>query len=342
MGVVIDGCPAGLPLSADEINLELSKRQPGKSAYTSPRKEEDLAEIYSGVFEGKTTGAPISLLIFNQDADPSKYIPIKDLLRPGHANYTYLQKYGIFDYRGGGRASGRETVCRVAAGAVAKKLLAHYQIELVAYVKEIATIAIEAIPQDFAALKAAILQSPLFCPDPNCSQKMAEAILAVKEEKDSLGGVVELITTPLPVGLGEPVYEKLPANLAKALFTIPAVKGFEIGSGFQAAQMKGSLHNDPFVLNEKREVVTATNFSGGVLGGISNGAPLIIRATFKPPSSIQKKQNSLTLDKEAALLKLPEGSKHDPCLAIRAVPVVEAMSALVLADHLLMNRSSQL
>lgn len=342
MGVVIDGCPAGLDLSIEDIQLELSLRQPGRNSYTSPRKEEDRAEIYSGIFEGKTTGAPISIIIFNLDADSSKYASVKQMLRPGHANYTYLKKYAIFDYRGGGRASGRETVCRVAAGAVAKKLLAHYQIQLAAYIKEIGTYSIGQIEQDVKKLKSAILESPIFCPDPQAAQQMMQAILDIKEEKDSLGGVVELITNPLPVGLGDPIYEKLQANLAKALFSMPAIKGFEIGSGFEAAKMQGSLHNDPFALNADGEVVTKSNHAGGLLGGITTGMPLILRAAFKPPSSIQKPQQTLTLDKEEAQLQLPEGSRHDPCIAIRAVPVVEAMCALVLADSLLMDRSSKI
>ncbi|HSX04042.1 MAG TPA: chorismate synthase [Rhabdochlamydiaceae bacterium] len=342
LGVVIDGCPAGLSLSESEINQQLALRQPGKSAFTSPRKEEDKAEIYSGLFEGKTTGAPISILIMNKDADPSKYTPLKDKLRPGHANFTYLEKYGIFDYRGGGRASGRETVCRVAAGAVAKKLLAHYNIEIAAYIKEIGGISLQNIDHaEMGELKTAILQSPVFCPDTCSSEIMMAAILAAKEEKDSLGGIVEAIATSLPAGLGDPIYEKLQANLAKAMFTLPAVKGFEIGSGFSAAKMQGSTHNDLFSTSNDK-VITKTNFAGGILGGISTGMPLLMRVAFKPPSSIQKPQETLDLDKQKTILEMPEGSRHDPCLAIRAVPVVEAMCALVLADSLLMNRTARL
>lgn len=336
MGVVIDGCPAGLSLSENDINYELALRQPGKSAFTSPRKEEDKAEIYSGMFEGKTTGAPISIVIMNKDADPSKYAPIKDKLRPGHANFTYLEKYGIFDYRGGGRASGRETVCRVAAGAVAKKLLAHYNIEIVAYIKEIGPFSSKSLE----VTKKAVLESPIFCPDKEASEKMMAALLAIKEEKDSLGGIVEAIASSLPPGLGDPVYEKLQANLAKAMFTIPAVKGFEIGSGFSGAKMQGSAHNDLFTTSDDK-VVTKTNFAGGLLGGITTGMPLVMRVAFKPPSSIGKPQETLDLNKQQTTLELPEGSRHDPCLAIRAVPVVEAMCALVLADSLLMNRTTR-
>lgn len=337
MGVVLDGCPAGLPLSEGDINQELALRAPGKSAFTSPRKEEDKAEIYSGVFEGLTTGAPISIIILNKDADPSKYGPLQNKLRPGHANFTYLEKYGVFDHRGGGRASGRETVCRVAAGAVAKKLLAKFNIEVVAYIKEIGPIT----SKEIEISKKAVLTSPIFCPDKEAAEKMMALLLAVKEEKDSLGGIVELVATGLPAGLGDPVYEKLQANLAKALFSIPAVKGFEIGSGFTAAKMQGSSHNDLFDISNDK-IVTKTNHAGGLLGGITTGMPLTLRVAFKPPSSIGKPQETLDLNKEKTLLTLPEGSRHDPCLAIRAVPVVEAMCAIVLADALLMNRTCRL
>lgn len=343
MGVVIDGCPAGLALTENEINQELALRQPGKSAFTSPRKEEDKAEIYSGVFEGKTTGAPISIIILNKDADPSKYTPIKDLLRPGHANFTYLEKYGIFDYRGGGRASARETVCRVAAGAVAKKLLAHYNIHLAAFINTIGNISIKEMEcTDIFKIKEAVLQSPVFCPDAGASQEMMHAIQTIKKEGDSLGGIVEIVTSALPSGLGDPVYEKLQANLAKALFSLPAIKGLEFGAGFEAAKMHGSSHNDPFATDSQGNVVTTTNFAGGLLGGITTGMPLVIRAAFKPPSSIPKKQQTLNLKKEETILELPEGSRHDPCVAIRAVPIVEAMCALVLADSMLMNRCAKI
>ncbi len=341
MGVVIDGCPAGLSLCEADIHQELALRAPGKSAFTSPRKEEDKAEIYSGIFEGKTTGAPISIIIMNEDVDSSKYISLKETLRPGHAHFTYLEKYGIFDYRGGGRASARETVCRVAAGAVAKKLLAHFQIEVVAYIKEIGSIALDTIAhENINELKQTVLQSPIFCPDRDVAEKMMAALLAIKEEKDSLGGIVEAIAI-LPAGLGDPVYEKLQANLAKAIFSLPAVKGFEIGSGFLAAKMQGSAHNDLFTLDDDK-IVTKTNFAGGVLGGISTGMPLVMRVAFKPPSSIQKPQETVALNKQKTVLQLPEGSRHDPCVAIRAVPVVEAMCALVLADSVLMNRNARL
>ncbi len=343
IGVVIDGCPAGLPISDEEINRELSFRQGGKTPYVTPRGELDEASIYSGVFEGKTTGAPLSIIIFNKDADSSKYEPIKDLLRPGHANFTYLEKYGIFDYRGGGRSSARETACRVAAGAVAKKLLAHFGVEIVAYIKAIGGIQMQSPSFDSPAqVRKKAQESPIFCPDSAASAKMIQALEKVKEEGDSLGGIIEAVAFNLPIGLGDPVYEKLEANLAKAMLSLPATKGFEIGSGFAAAGMKGSEHNDAFILDDKGNVTTETNFAGGTLGGISTGSPLIFRTAFKPTSSIKKPQKTVSTSKEKKEFKLPEGSRHDPCVTIRAVPIVEAMTAIVLADALLMNRVSKL
>lgn len=342
IGVVIDGCPAGLSISDEEINAELRLRQPGRTAYVSPRGEKDEAAIYSGVFEGKTTGAPISIIIFNRDADSSKYEPIKDLLRPGHANFTYLEKYGIFDYRGGGRSSARETACRVAAGAVAKKLLAHFGIEVVAYIKEIGGIAADELTLAPSEMRRATLESPVFCPDPKAAEKMMAAIEGVKEEGDSLGGIIETVAYSVPIGLGDPVYEKLESNLARAMLSLPATKGFEMGSGFAAARMKGSEHNDAFILDAKGNVTTETNDAGGTLGGISTGLPLIARVAFKPTSSIKKVQKTVSVNKEVEEFKLPEGSRHDPCVTIRAVPIVEAMTALVLADALLMNRCAKL
>lgn len=343
IGVVIDGCPAGLPITEVEINADLALRRGGTSAYVTPRGEKDEAQIYSGVFEGKTTGAPISIIIYNKDADSSKYEPIKDLLRPGHANFTYLEKYGIFDYRGGGRSSARETACRVAAGAIAKKLLSHFGIHVVAYIKEIGGISMpEPNYKSHADLLKATRESVLFCPDKAATQKMIEALEKAQNEGDSLGGIIETAAFHLPIGLGDPVYEKLEANLAKAMLSLPATKGFEIGSGFAASRMKGSEHNDAFILDKQGNVSTATNYAGGTLGGISTGLPLIVRTAFKPTSSIKKPQKTVSTSKEEKEFKLPEGSRHDPCVTIRAVPIVEAMTALVLADALLMNRSSKL
>ena len=296
--------PAGLALSEADIQIELDRRAPGKMPYTSPRKEPDIVHIYSGVFEGLTTGAPISLIIFNADADPSSYQ--KDILRPGHANFTYLEKYGIFDYRGGGRASARETACRVAAGAIAKKLLIHFGI----------------------SCHARLLTS-------------METIAQAQAAGDSIGGIVEFIAEGLPAGLGDPVYEKLEANLAKAMLSIPASKGFEIGEGFAAADMRGSEHNDTFI-NKGGKIETRTNHAGGTLGGISTGMPLVGKVAFKPASSIPRPQDTLTTSGLETQLKLPAHARHDPCVAIRAVSVVEAMLALVLADALLMHRAARL
>jgi chorismate synthase len=341
IGVVIDGCPAGVLLSSDDINQELEKRAPGRTRYTSPRTEQDRAEIFSGVFEGKTTGAPISIIIPNKDADSSKYEPIKDLLRPGHANYTYLQKYGIFDWRGGGRASARETACRVAAGSVAKKILQQSGILLAAYLCQMGSITSSVAEDNLSLLSTRTYESPLFCPDPEAALLMMQLVEKAKEEGDSLGGVVRFIATGLPAGLGDPIYEKLEAKLAQAMMSLPASKGFEIGSGFQSVLMQGSEHNDRFT-QENDEVITETNFAGGTLGGISTGMPLFGQVAFKPTSSIKKAMTTRTSSGEKALFQLPEGSRHDPCVAIRAVPVVEAMLALVLVDSLLLQRSSKL
>jgi chorismate synthase len=343
IGVVIDGCPAGLSIAKEDIDLELSYRQPGKSPYTSPRAEKDEAQILSGVFEGKTTGAPIAIVIWNRDADSTKYEPIKNLLRPGHANFTYLHKYGIFDYRGGGRSSARETAARVAAGAVAKKLLAHFDIEMCAFVAEIGGIAISEPNLDsLTKLKKKVLSNPLFCPDGKAAEKMMKEIEKAKEEGDSLGGILQCAVAKLPVGLGDPVYGKLEANLASAMLSLPATKGFEIGSGFAAARMKGSEHNDTFDVDENGKITTTTNFAGGTLGGISTGLPLTFRVAFKPTSSIKKTQKTVNLKGQKKPFNLPEGSRHDPCVAIRAVPIIEAMTALVLADAILLNRCSKI
>ncbi len=337
MGVVIDGCPAGLEITEEEIHAELKLRAPGRNSYTSPRKETDSAEILSGVFEGKTTGAPLCIMIRNQDQDSTKYDAIKDLLRPGHANSTYIEKYGIFDYRGGGRASARETVCRVAAGAIAKKILKGYDIVVAAYIKQIGSVTTDINFTDIHALREATYLDPVFCPDDKASASMQADLEKAKQEGDSLGGIVEFVALSVPGGLGDPVYCKLEAQLASAMMSLPASKGFEMGSGFGAVTMKGSEHNDIFIEKEGR-VETKTNYSGGTLGGISTGMPLIGRVAFKPTSSIKKKQETIDLSGEKKIFELPEGSRHDPCVAIRAAPVVEAMVAIVLVDALLYNR----
>ncbi len=341
IGVVIDGCPAGLEITEADIREALALRSPGNNPYTSPRKEQDQAEILSGVFQNKTTGAPISILIPNQNADSSKYEKVKDLLKPGHANYTYLEKYGIFDYRGGGRSSARETACRVAAGAIAKKLLIHYGIDILAYITQIGTVQASIDKSDFLTLRGMTKKSILSCPDIEATNAMVSLLEIVKKEGDSLGGIIEFMAISLPAGLGDPIYEKLEANLAHAMMSLPATKGFEIGSGFNAASLQGSEHNDIFI-KEKETVQTKKNHAGGILGGISTGMPLIGKVAFKPASSIKKSQETLTIEKKPALFELPEGSKHDPCVAIRAVPVVEAMLALVLVDAILLNKCAKL
>ena len=278
IGVVIDGCPAGLPLDETVINAELAKRAPGKNRYTSPRKETDKGEIFSGVFEGVTTGAPIMIMIKNHDVDSTKYESIKDKMRPGHANFTYLEKYGVFDWRGGGRSSARETACRVAAGAVAKKLLEHFNMEVMACICQIGKVK-GSMGSDFASMKKQAESNAIFCPDEKASKGMMSAIEQALKEGDSLGGVVKFYATGLPVGLGDPVYEKLSAKLAAALISLPAVKGFEIGEGFSAAAMKGSEHNDPFITVDSA-ITLGPNFSGGTLGGISTGMPLVGKRGF--------------------------------------------------------------
>ena len=339
MGVVIDGCPAGLLLSNKDINQALALRAPGRNPYTSPRKEKDHAEIYAGVFQGKTTGAPIAIIIMNEEADPTKYEAIKEILRPGHANYTYTEKYGCFDYRGGGRASARETVCRVAAGAVAQKLLEKQNIQLFSYLSSMGNIDIALSSMDKDIIGTALEKSLLFCPDEKAEVSMLAAIEQAKIEGDSLGGIVTFCVQNIPVGLGDPVYEKLEAKLAHGMLSLPATKGFEIGEGFHAARMRGEIHNDLF--NTALYGVTETNHAGGTLGGISTGMPLEGRVAFKPTSSIKKSQNSMDYKGKAQRFILPEGSRHDPCVAIRAVPVVNAMCALVIADALLMNRCAR-
>lgn len=341
IGVVVDGCPAGLSLDESIINVELSRRAPGKTPYTSPRRESDCAEILSGVFEGVTTGAPISIIIPNRDVDPTKYESIKNLMRPGHANFTYLEKYGAFDWRGGGRSSARETACRVAAGAVAKTLLHHFNIEVFAYITQIGTIKSVIDYSEKSHIKKKTEASPIFCPDEHAASLMTESILEAKREGDSLGGIVQFNATGLPVGLGDPIYEKLEANLAKAMMSLPATKGFEIGEGFTSVSMQGSEHNDSFT-TKNASIVSLTNNAGGTLGGISSGMPLIGNVAFKPASSIMKPQETVDINGNESIFNLPEGSRHDPCVAIRAVPIVEAMCALVIADALLMNRSAKL
>jgi chorismate synthase len=332
IGCVVDGCPSGLSLSVKDIQAELDKRRPGQSRLTTARKEPDHAELLSGVFEGRTTGAPIGVLIRNEDADSSKYAQLRDVIRPGHADFTWRLKYGWVDHRGGGRSSGRETACRVAAGAVAKKLLAEYGIAVAAYSKEIAGVE-AASPETFGAKKIRELvdASPVKSPDKKAGKRMEDAILAAKEAQDSVGGIIEAVAFGVPPGLGEPVYGKLDADLAAAMLSIPAAKGVEFGAGFSAARMTGSESNDEFTVKDGK-IVSKTNRCGGILGGISTGMPLVFRVAIKPTSSIAKKQKTVNLRTMKENVLEIEG-RHDPCIVLRAVPVVEAMASLVLADH---------
>ena len=333
LGVVIEGCPAGLPIKESEIQLELNRRRTGQSKVTTTRKEGDQIQIMSGVFKGKTTGTPISLLVENEDADSSKYELIKDLYRPGHADYTYDMKYGFRDYRGGGRSSARETVGRVAAGAIAKKLLARERIKIIGFTRQVGKHI--AKNMDYREIENNIVR----CPDNKIAEKMINSIMRARKKGDSLGGVVEVIAQGVPAGLGEPVFDRLDADLAKAVMSMPAVKGVEIGVGFQSAIMTGSECNDVFAMKNKK-VITTTNNAGGILGGISNGMDIVIRLVVKPTSSINKAQDTVTQQGKKAEIRV-EG-RHDPCVATRAVPIAEAMVAITLIDHLYRNKSAQL
>ncbi len=334
IGCVIDGVKPGLPIDLGEIQKELNRRRPGQSAVTTPRQEKDRVQIVSGVLNGKTTGTPICMLIKNEDQRSRDYRTLEKLLRPGHASYTYIRKYGVFDYRGGGRASGRETATRVAAGAVARQFLKARGIEIIGYTREVGGIV--ARKTDFAAIE----KNPLRAPDLQAAAEMEKAVLTAKQAGDSLGGTVEVVVKNCPPGLGEPVFNKLEADLAAALMSIGAVKGFEIGSGFRAARMKGSQHNDPFYYDsEKQQFRTRTNHAGGVLGGISTGMDIVMRIAVKPPSSIRKKMP--TVDWNGQPVEFGVEGRHDPCICPRVVPVAEAMVALVLIDHLLLQERLQ-
>jgi chorismate synthase len=333
IGVVVDGCPAGLEVSVEDIQRDLDRRRVGQSSVTSSRQEEDRVEILSGLFQGKTEGTPISMLLWNKDADSSKYEPIKDIYRPGHADYTYEMKYGFRDHRGGGRSSARETAGRVAAAAIAKKLLSTIGVRIYGFTRQVGNI--EAQVVDVEEIERNVVR----CPDREAAKQMEALILAVKAEGDSIGGVVEVVATGVPVGLGEPVYDRLDADLAKGIMSINAIKGVEIGLGFRSVSLKGSEHNDEFYTDEHGRVRTRTNHAGGMLGGISNGEDIIVRLAVKPPSSISKAQRSVTKSGDAVDLEVH--GRHDPCLCPRAVPVAEAMVALVLADHWLRSRAMQ-
>ena len=343
IGVVIDGCPSKIKITEEEINLALSLRQPGKTDFVSPRVEEDKARIVSGVFSSQTTGAPIAILIENHDVDSSKYEDTKNLLKPGHANFTYLEKYGVYDYRGGGRASARETACRVAAGSIAAKILEHFQIKVCAYINSIGTNIANIDTIHINTLKERTIKNPIYCPDNICSEIMMANIKKAQIDGDSLGGIVGFVIDGLPSSLGDPVYEKFSANLANAMFSIPSVKGFELGEGFTTAKMRGSEHNDAFICDAKTGKITlASNHCGGTLGGITTGTRVNGRVAFKPTPSIRKPQKTIDTNYQEQVFKLPKDSRHDPCTAIRGVIVVEAMCNLVIADALLMNQSLKL
>lgn len=327
IGAVIDGVRPGLPIDLAFVQKELDRRRPGQSAVTTSRAEADQVEILSGVFEGKTTGTPICMIIWNKDQQPKAYEKIKDMFRPGHAGYTYMAKFGVSDYRGGGRSSGRETASRVAAGAVAKLLLAAKGIDIIGYTQEAG--GIRAVSFD----RSVIERNPLRCADLEAAAAMEQLVLRMKEEGDSVGGIVEVLVTGAPAGLGDPVFDKLEADLAKALMSIGAIRGFEIGNGFAAARLRGSQNNDPMFYDEAAaRVRTRTNNAGGVAGGISNGEDILVRIAVKPPSSIRKEQETVTLEGKPATISV-EG-RHDPCICPRVVPVAEAMVALTLYDHL--------
>ncbi|MBC9796223.1 chorismate synthase [Sinomicrobium weinanense] len=332
LGGIIDGCPAGLELQLDKIQQDLNRRKPGQSAIVTQRKEPDEFRILSGVFEGKTTGVPIGFVIENTNQKSHDYSHIKDSYRPSHADYVYDQKYGFRDYRGGGRSSARETACRVVAGAVAKQLLKKVKIQ--AFVSSVGDIFLEKPYQELDFSK--IESNPVRCPDPETAARMEDYIREIRKQGDTVGGTVTCVIQNVPVGLGEPVFDKLHADLGKAMLSINAVKGFEYGSGFCGAKMKGSEHNDLY--NE--DGTTKTNLSGGVQGGISNGMDIYFRVAFKPVATLMQSQP--TIDKEGNIVEMQGKGRHDPCVVPRAVPIVEAMAALVLADHYLLSKNSRI
>jgi chorismate synthase len=339
VGVTLDGCPPRLAVAVEEIQHDLDRRKPGQSRLTTPRQEADQVEILSGLFEGTTLGTPIGMLVRNKDARPSAYEHMKDIYRPSHADYTTEAKYGLRNWQGGGRASARETIGRVAAGAVARKLLrVAADIEVLAWVRRVHEVDAKIDPASvtFEAVESNIVR----CPEPAAAEKMTQAIDAARERGDSLGGVVECVARSVPAGLGEPVFDKLEADLAHALMSLPASKGFEIGSGFDGTHMTGIEHNDPFTIGPDGRPHTTSNRSGGIQGGISNGEDIVLRVAFKPTATISQAQQ--TVDRHGNEVTLEAQGRHDPCVLPRAVPIVEAMVCLVLADHLLRQRGVDL
>jgi len=338
VGVVIDGCPSGIPITTEEIQKDLDRRKPGQSSITSPRKEQDIIHILSGVFEGKTTGTPILLLAYNQDAKPQDYEELRKVYRPGHADFTYEEKYGFRDWRGSGRASARETLARVAAGAIAKKYLQQtLGIEFLSFVEQVEHIKTNI---DFSSVTMEQIESNLVrCPDSQKAKDMIALIESVRDEGDSVGGIIRGVIKNVPAGLGEPVFDKISADLGKAMLSINAVKGFDIGSGFVGTTMRGSEHNDIFTLDKNGTITTKTNYAGGTLGGISNGQTIYFRVAIKPVSTIKKAQQTVSREKKETTLSAT--GRHDPCVLPRAVPIVDAMGALVIMDHVLRFRAQE-
>ncbi|MDQ6656270.1 MAG: chorismate synthase [Verrucomicrobiota bacterium] len=336
VGVVIDGCPPRIQLSEVVIQRELDRRRPGQSSIVSARAETDRCQILSGVFEGLTLGTPLAIVVQNNDARPEDYVQQAQTFRPSHADFTYQAKYGIRNWQGGGRASARETIGRVAAGAVARQVLAAIspQLEIIAYVTHVHDVA-AAVDRSSVTL-ADVEQNAVRCPDPKAAARMIAAIEEARADGDSLGGIIECLVRGVPAGWGEPVFDKFEADLAKAMMSLPATKGFEIGSGFAATRMRGSEHNDAFESRDEK-IRTITNHSGGVQGGISNGEDIVFRVAFKPTSTIARSQKTVTTAGEETTLTA--GGRHDPCVLPRAVPIVEAMTALVLCDHALRQRA---
>jgi chorismate synthase len=333
IGVIIDGCPAGLKIDQDFITRELARRRPGQSKITTQRKENDLPEILAGVFEGKSTGTPICIVIHNTDQRSRDYSHIAEKYRPSHADYTYQEKYGIRDYRGGGRSSARETAARVAAGAIARLFLIEKGIDVKAFVSQVGPVKLEIPYQDLNLDETD--QNIVRCPDPFTAGKMIDFIDQTRKKRDTIGGIITGVIRGVPVGLGEPVFDKLHANLGRAMLSINAVKGFEYGSGFEGTKMYGSEHNDEFFKDEKGIIKTHTNYSGGIQGGISNGQDIYFRVAFKPVATLMKPQQSIDMKGKETTV---EGKgRHDPCVVPRAVPIVEAMASLVIADHYLLN-----
>ncbi len=337
IGGILDGFPAGIELDLSLVEKDMSRRRPGQSSITTPRSESDQVEFLSGIFEGRSLGTPIAFLIRNKDTRSKDYDALKDVYRPSHADFSWEKKFGHRDHRGGGRSSARETAARVAAGALAKMLLAKYQVEILAWVSAVGPVEAKV---DFRKVDEKQVEANLVrCPDAAAAKRMIDYIEQLKAEGDSTGGVITCLMRGVPAGLGEPVFDKLQADLAKAMLSINAVKGFDYGSGFSAASMKGSEHNDAFSTGPNGEVITLTNRSGGIQGGISNGQAIYFRVAFKPVATIGSAQQTVNRDKESVTLEAK--GRHDPCVVPRAVPIVEAMAALTLADHLLRNKTAR-